>query len=166
MADDEGAPAGEEAAQLRDELQAAWGEVARLEVEAANAAGEAASLRSVLAEAQSAATAAAAETDGLRVELDDASKREREVAARYRELMLRVEPSLPADMIAGDTIDEIEASVMAAREIVGRVRAHIDAQPSAARVPAGAPQRASIDLSTMTPQQKIRYGLEQRASQG
>jgi hypothetical protein len=77
--------------------------------------------------------------------------------------MLRAEPALPAEMITGDTLDAVDASVIAAREVVGRIRVHMESQASAARVPAGAPQRAAPDVSTMSPQQKIRHGLEQRA---
>ena len=36
------------------------------------------------------------------------------------------------------------------------------AAQTAARVPAGAPARSSPDLSTMTPEQKIRHGLAAR----
>jgi hypothetical protein len=103
------------------------------------------------------------EAAALRQQLDDAASREQQAAARYRELMLRAEPSLPAEMIAGDSLDAIDASVVAARDVVGRVRSHIEAQSASAQVPAGAPQRSVPDTSTLSPQQKIRYGLEQRS---
>ena len=75
---------------------------------------------------------------------------------------MRTEPELPADLIAGDDVDAVDAAVAAAREIVGRVRTHIEAQAQALRVPAGAPPRGGPDLSALTPEQKIRIGLERR----
>ncbi len=47
--------------------------------------------------------------------------------------------------------------------MVGRVRSHIESQAQAVRVPAGAPPRSAPDLGALSPEQKIRYGLAQRA---
>ncbi|MEX2225300.1 MAG: hypothetical protein WEB52_02480 [Dehalococcoidia bacterium] len=154
-------PAGGDTAP--DDLETARAEVGRLEAAAAQAADEAASLRSALAEAQAASETSSSEAEDLRAQIAETAQRERDAATRYRELAIRAEPALPAALIAGDTIAAVDASLVAARDVVGRVRSHIEAQASATRVPAGAPQRSSTDLSAMTPQQKIRYGLEQRA---
>jgi hypothetical protein len=116
-----------------------------------------------LAEAESRVDAGESEAAELRARIEAAAERERNGATRYRELMLRAEPALPAELVSGDNIEAIDASVVAARDIVGRVRSHMESQASASRVPAGAPERGARDLSAMTPQQKIRYGLEQRA---
>jgi hypothetical protein len=172
MAEDQAAPdGGEGPTELRSRLEAARAEIARLELEAANASaragraeGDAAALRASLDEAEARIEASGTEAEALRMQIGAAADRERGVADRYRELVLRVEHTLPAELIAGDTIEAIDASVVAARDVVGRVRSHIEAQATAVRVPAGAPQRAAPDLSDMTPQQKIRYGLEQRAN--
>jgi len=163
MAEDEVAASGEEVAQLQEELDAARSAVTRLEADAANAAADAESLRATLLDAQRRIDAATGNAEGLQAEVEAARERERDAAVRYRELVLRAEPALPSEMIAGDTIEAIDASVVAARDVVGRVRSHMEAQTSASRVPAGAPERGAPDLSAMTPQQKIRFGLEQRA---
>ena len=164
MADGGDAPGGEDAVRLRDELDAASAEIARLEGDAANAAAEAASLRGSLTDAQTRIEAVTAELGELRERAEATKERERAAAVRYRELVLRAEPALPADMIGGETIDAIDASVVAARDVVARVRSHMETQTSASRAPAGAPERSAPDLGAMTPQEKIRYGLEQRAN--
>ena len=156
---DEGAapdPGQPDAAQLQGLLDEARAEIEQLERDTADASAR--------------AYRAASEADELRAALDEAngrvdaaSVRERDAAVRYRELALRAEPELPAEMIAGDTVEAIDASIVTAREVVTRVRSHIEAQAQAARVPAGAPQRGERDLSGLSPQQKIRFGLEQRA---
>jgi hypothetical protein len=138
-------------------------QLAEAEGRAQTAIGEGARLSAELAAATDAASAYETDMASLRALLDDAAQRERAAAARYREIVVRSEPSLPPDLISGDTIDAVDASVTAAREIAGRVRSHIEAQAQAARVPAGAPQRSGPDLSAMTPDQKIKYGLAQRA---
>jgi chromosome segregation ATPase len=164
MADDHEIVGGSgEAKRLREELQAARAEVTRLESDAANAVANSESLRAALADAQARIDSAALDAEEMRGQVTASCERERHAAARYRELVLRAEPALPAEMVVGDTVDAIEASVVAARDVVGRVRSHIEAQTSAARVPAGAPERGGLDVSAMTPQQKIRFGLEQRA---
>jgi hypothetical protein len=164
MAEDAGPAGDNDTAELLARLEAARADIERLETEAANASGEAASLRTALDDANARIGLAALDADRLRGQIEEASQREQQAAARYRELMLRAEPALPSDMIAGDSIDAIDAAVIAARDVVGRVRSHIEAQATAVRVPVGAPQRAVPDITAMTPQQKIRHGLEQRSN--
>jgi chromosome segregation ATPase len=160
--DPEKIPDGEELASLRDELAGARAEVERLQRDAANAVAEAAFLRDDVRISHEAAAHAAAEAATLREELDGAAQRAQAAAERYRDLVVRTEPALPADLIAGGDIDAIDASVVAAREIVGRVRSHMETQAHSVRVPAGAPPRGAPDLSALTPEQKIRHGLAAR----
>ncbi|MBF6599523.1 MAG: hypothetical protein IVW36_03310 [Dehalococcoidia bacterium] len=135
-------------------------EFARAEARAAEAYAESATLREELRAAQDASTEAAA----LRDELAAAGERERAAAVRYRELVLREEPSLPPELVAGDSIEAVDRAVEAARQIVGQVEAQITRRARAAGVPAGAPVRRAPDVSAMTPDEKIRYGLAQRRS--
>jgi len=153
---------GEELAALQEQLADARAEVARLQHEAANASAKAAALRDELAASLAAREQAEADATSLRAELEAAAERVQRAAQRYRELVVASEPALPADLIAGDDVDAVDASARAARELVGRVRTHIEQQAHAGRVPAGAPARTGPDLSALTPEQKIRYGLEQR----
>ena len=80
-----------------------------------------------------------------------------EAVARYRESLLTQHPEIPADLLSGSTIAELDASLDQARAVVDNVRQHL-----AERVPAGAPARRGIDLSSMSPGEKINYGLKQR----
>jgi hypothetical protein len=145
-------------ADAASELERLQAEIARAEARAAEAYAESAALREALRAAAGEASAAAA----LRDEIDAAAQRERDAATRYRDLVLRTEPTLPAELIAGDSIDAVEQSLEAARDVVDRVRQQIEQQARTARVPAGAPVRSSPDVSAMTAEQKIRHGLSQR----
>ncbi len=164
------APGGEELVRLHDELADARTQVERLQLEAADAQAraqraiaEAAELRDEVRTSAESAAAAAGDASALREQLAAAEGQLRVSAERYRDLVVRTEPALPAELIAGETIDDVDASVEAARDVVGRVRAHIDAQAQSARVPAGAPQRSGPDVSSLSPEQKIRIGLARRA---
>jgi chromosome segregation ATPase len=163
MMDDAGTiPDGEDLAALREQLASARAEVERLERDAANAVAESAFLRDDLRASHEAAATASAEAATFREQLETAGQKAQAAAERYRDLVVRTEPALPADLIAGGDVDAIDASVTAARAIVGRVRSHIESQAQTARVPAGAPPRAAPDLSSLTPEQKIRHGLANR----
>ncbi len=164
MDDDGKVPNGEEIAALHEQLADARADVERLQLDAANAVAEAAFLRDDVRVSHEAVATAAAEATTLREQIDAATQRAQTAAERYRDLVVRTEPALPADLIVGGDVDAIDASVTAAREIVGRVRSHIESQAQAGRVPAGAPPRSAPDLSALTPEQKIRHGLAARSS--
>jgi chromosome segregation ATPase len=162
-------PDGEELAALQEQLADARAEVERLQRDAANAearaqhaVAESVGLRGELSASQEAIAATSADAATLREQIEEAAQRAQSAAERYRDLVVRTEPALPAELIAGDSIDAVDASVDAARAVVGRVRSHIESQAQAGRVPAGAPPRSGPDLSSMTPEQKIRYGLAQQ----
>ncbi len=76
-----------------------------------------------------------------------AEARSREAAARYRDAVLARESDLPADLVSGETVAEIDESLAKARQTVAQVRQHIELQAQSQRVPAGAPARGSPDLS-------------------
>jgi len=160
--DDREEPGAEELAALEDQLAAARTEIERLPVEAAAAVAGAETLRAELHASLDASAAQAADAAALREELDAANGRERADAARYREALLRGNPSLPAELLAGDSVAAVEASAEAARALVERVRAQLDELAQLARVPAGAPPRGAPDTGAMSPAQKISYGLARR----
>lgn len=86
-----------------------------------------------------------------------------QAVSAYRELAGQVNPGPVAAMIKGDTIQEIKASMQAARELVERVKQAVGAENERVRVPAGAPQRALPDFSALTSREKIRHGIENQA---
>jgi chromosome segregation ATPase len=163
-------PGEDELAALHEELADVRSQVERLQLEAADAearaqraTGEAEGLRAEVRTSAEAASEAAGAAASLREQLSAAEERMRASAERYRDLVVQTEPALPAELIAGDTIEDIDASVEAARDVVGRVRAHIAAQAQTARVPVGAPPRSGPDLGALSAEQKIRYGLARRS---
>jgi len=82
--------------------------------------------------------------------------------AKYRKAILSRLPEIPEELVRGETVDEIDASLELATQIVSRVRQQLDAEESSKAVPAGAPPRTTPDLSALAPSEKIAYGLAQR----
>jgi hypothetical protein len=138
------------------------GQLAEAEARAQAAIDEKARVAAELAAATDAASAYEADIASMRALLDDAAQREREAAAHYRALVAEAEPWLLPEDVAGETVAELAASVTAARGMAQRLSERLDARVRALRVPAGAPPRGGPDVSAMTPDEKIKYGLAQR----
>ncbi len=79
--------------------------------------------------------------------------------AKYREALLASAPDIPQDMVTGQSIEEVDASVAKARQIVAHVRSQLETQTASTRVPSGAPLRSAPDLSVLSASAKIAYGL-------
>ncbi len=79
--------------------------------------------------------------------------------ARYREMALAKALDVPAELVVGETVEEIDASLAAAQALVDRVRKQMEARAAAERVPTGAPARKPPDLSALSPREKIAYAL-------
>lgn len=79
----------------------------------------------------------------------------------YREAILAREPDLPADLLSGDTIEAVEASLAQARQTVARVRQHLEQQAQTLKVPNGAPARSSPQAGDLSAAEKIRFGMQQ-----
>src|SRR5688572_23901442 len=83
---------------------------------------ELANSQNALGERDATASALASEVEALRTAVDASTEQGRQVSSRYRDLLLASEPDLPADLVAGDTVDDIDASAARARQTVSQVR--------------------------------------------
>ena len=82
-----------------------------------------------------------------------------QAVASYRVLAVQANPDIIEELITGDTIDDINASLKRAKTFVSKVREGLEAEVAGAKVPAGAPQRTPIDLSALSPREKIQYAI-------
>ena len=133
---------------IQEQLEAARTEAARLAERLADREARAAELEQA--------------TAGLRRDLEAAHGERRVALARYRETLLARSPELPADLVTGDTLEAVDQSAAAARQLVARVREHVASEDAARLVPTGSPPRRGPDTAAMSPAEKIRYGLEER----
>jgi type I site-specific restriction endonuclease len=116
--------------------------------------------------AKAAAEAALAEKDTriaeLQAEGEAISKAHAQAVAKYLEAARALNYTVPKDVIAGGTIEEIDASVEKAKAIAEAVKKALEAQAKEAKVPAGAPTRGTINLEGLSPREKIAAGLNQK----
>jgi phage-related minor tail protein len=91
--------------------------------------------------------------------LAEASDALSQAIASYKARITESNPEIPAELIDGDTIEDVDSSLERARAIIQKIREGLEADIKMVRVPAGAPPRAPIDLSTLSPLEKIQYGI-------
>jgi hypothetical protein len=101
------------------------------------------------------------ELESTTAELSQLKEVHAQAVVRYLDAVRLANPTIPQDIIAGQTIEEIEASVEKALSIASAVKASLEAQAKEARVPAGAPARGEISLEGLTPREKIAAGIQQ-----
>jgi len=80
----------------------------------------------------------------------------------YRALAIKSNPGVPEELIAGDSVEEIDHSLVGAQALIDRVRQRLETEIAGARIPAGAPLRTPVDLSALSPQEKIQYAIGER----
>ena len=82
-----------------------------------------------------------------------------EALASYKAMVVQANPEVIEELISGDTIESINESLDKAKVLVSKVRQGVETEISLARVPAGAPERTSPDLSALSPREKIQYAI-------
>ena len=95
----------------------------------------------------------------LEQKLTDVNNALTQAIASYRALVVKTNPGVPEELITGDTIEAIDKSLANAQTLIDMVRQELEAEIAAAKVPAGAPQRAPVDLSALSPREKIQYAI-------
>jgi len=82
-----------------------------------------------------------------------------QAVSAYNSVVAQANPSVPGELIAGDTIEAIDQSLVSAKTLVAQVRQSVEADIAAGKVPAGAPARTPPDLSALSPREKIQYAI-------
>jgi len=146
------APTLEEAEAIKAQLEEERKARAAIEAALAERDKRIAELQASVSVVQQAGDTAIAELTQLK---DTHSK----AVAKYLEMARALNPTIPGDVIAGASIDEIDASVAKAKSIAESVKKAIEAQAKQAKVPAGAPTRSEISLEGLSPREKIAAGI-------
>jgi chromosome segregation ATPase len=143
---------------VSEATQALTEKVATLESDLTTKTGELETLQGQL-------TAATTAHSELVEELEGAKAAYAYAVEDFRKLVLQTNPMFTPDIIAGDTIDAVKASVEKAGVLVSKVKEGLEAQAKAlaglTTVPAGAPVRGPISTEGLSAKEKINLGLEQ-----
>jgi ABC-type transporter Mla subunit MlaD len=108
-----------------------------------------------LSEARKTLDARAADYTSLKTSYDEAVK-------SYRRLAVGSNPIFSEELIAGDTIAEIDSALTRAADFVGKVRSKIEEDLKNLSIPAGAPERSGPDTSGYSPREKIAEGIKKQ----
>jgi ATP/maltotriose-dependent transcriptional regulator MalT len=119
-------------------------------------------LQNQLTEAKQLSDALHEKGEAAATQLDQLREAHTHAVARYLDAVKLANPTLPGDVITGDTIEAIDASLQKATTIAGAVKASLEAQAKEAKVPAGAPPRGEISLDGLSPKEKIIAGIQQK----
>ncbi|MGA2284996.1 MAG: hypothetical protein ABSG55_01835 [Dehalococcoidia bacterium] len=177
--------AEDEIVELREQLAEAQSESERLQVAAADSEARAVHLEELNQRLRGQIEVAEGELATAREQIEESSAQlahfEEQITARqeenellharlqaaagkYREALLAAAPELPAELVTGESIEEIEEAVERARQTVRQVRERLESQAQVGRVPTGSPPRGAPDYSALSPVEKIRLGLSQKRS--
>jgi hypothetical protein len=114
-----------------------------------------------IAELEASLSEAKQGSEAFAAELAQVKEAHGKAVARYLDAVRIANPTIPQDVIAGATVEDIDASLAKAASIAESVKASIEAQAKQTRVPAGAPQRGEIPLDALSPREKIAAGIRQ-----
>jgi DNA repair exonuclease SbcCD ATPase subunit len=145
-------------------------ETSALKEQLTDALAQVDSLQAAVADAEARATTEAdrvaaiqSEQETARAENERLSARLREAALKYREARLTAAPHLPADLVPGEGIEEIDEQLTAAERVVSEMRERMEKQrrQESPPIPAGSPVRRAPDYSGLPAAEKIKLGLQQ-----
>lgn len=169
MSEDELSALQEQLAEARAENERLQATAADREARALHLDGLNGQLREQLAAAQADLSAGQVELSSVQAglsavqaEKDDLHARLQAAVGKYREVLLAAAPEVVQEMVAGESIEEVDAAMERARQTMLHVRERLESQAQAGRVPTGSPPRTAPDLSALSPMEKIRLGLGQK----
>jgi hypothetical protein len=150
-----GAPTAEDLATIKAELEVE--RKARAAIEAAMADKD-----TMITDLQTKLSDSIKGREAATTELTQTKDVHSKAVAKYLDAVKLANPTIPGEVIAGATIDDIDASVARALSIATAVKASLEAQAKQGRVPAGAPPRGEISLEGLSPREKIAAGIQQK----
>ena len=149
----------EEIEALQAELESTKAELADLKAEKETLRVESATLASELETKEARITELEQAVTEANEKLTNISNALSQAVTSYKAMVVQANPDVPEELITGDTIEAIDQSLENAKALISKVREGIGVEVAAGRVPAGAPPRTPLDLSVLSPREKIRYAI-------
>ena len=145
-------------AQLEEEQKAK----AALEETLAGKDSRIAALEAQVTEFTTQLEAKAQEAQASAAELATTKEAKGQAVTKYLNMAKALNPTIPETIIAGESIEEIDASIEKGKSIVEAVKQAMTSEAAAAKVPAGAPTRGGISTEGMSPREKIAAGISRQ----
>ena len=115
-----------------------------------------------IAELEASLSEAKSVSEAVATELNQLKEAHSTAVSRYLDAARAANPTIPQDIIAGESIEEIDAAVQKAQTIAESVKASLEAEAKETKVPAGAPTRTEISVEGLSPREKIAAGIQQK----
>ena len=148
------APTAEDIAAVKAQLDEEQKAKSALEEAMAEKDTRLAELESALSKAKQGSEASTAELAAVKEARDEA-------VTKYLGMAKAANSQVPGDMISGETIAEIDASVEKGKGLVSAVKKTLESETAAAKVPAGAPTRGE-STEGMDNKAMIAAGIKQQ----
>jgi len=100
------------------------------------------------------------EIETLKKDFTIADTAHKEAVVEYRKLAVSSNPIFNPELLAGNSIPEINAAMTRAIDLVAKIRAKVEADYKAISVPAGAPERSGPDASGLSAREKISLAIQ------
>lgn len=97
--------------------------------------------------------------DEFKEQLSMANESLAEATQRYKARIIQMHSGITEELVNGDTIEAIDKSLEKALTMIGQVRKSVEKEISNERIPAGAPGRQVVDISTLSAREKIQYAI-------
>ena len=149
----------EENETLKGEKEAAAAELEQLKGQLAGRDAAFSPLREELEQLKGELTAKDTELKTLGETSSALSEGLAQAVTAYKGLAIQASPGLTPELITGETVDEVNASLERAKGVIEAVRQSLEAERAEAKVPAGAPPRTPPDLSSLSPIEKIKHAI-------
>ena len=94
------------------------------------------------------------------IRLDQLEKELGKALSGYKVMLLKNNPDILAEMIGGESVEAVDRSLEAARQLTGRIRQNMEQKITSERIPGGAPVRTPPNIDNLNSYEKILYGLE------
>ena len=134
--------------------------------EAIDSEDELTGLKNKISELEKEAAGKELKINGLEIKLADITGQQKDTQNRlanavnsYRTLVTGNNTEIPAELITGDNIEEIDNSLAKAKLLVGKIRQGLESEITESRIPGGAPVRSEPDISGLSPIEKIKYAM-------
>ncbi len=151
---------------LQDELKAAKEGLDSLKAEKGGLIGEIETKNSRITELETVVSEKDSEIAVLKQTIADGNQQSEalgehlsEAITVYKTLLVKFNPGVIEELITGNTITELNQSLENAKTLISKVRGGIEHEIASGKVPAGAPQRTPLDLSALSPLEKIQYAI-------
>ncbi len=82
-----------------------------------------------------------------------------DAVSNYKNIVIKTNPGIPEELIGGDTIEAVDESLEKAKVLVDKVRQGLENEVMLSKIPSGAPERNSPDLSGLSPREKIQQAM-------